>query len=506
MGETDLVRPLEKAARWTWESPFSRLFLWLGDKTMDSIIRIPGVKVKITRPNWENDTGLEEFVIVTFEPWPCTMEEKSKAAEIWKTPQGDYGAHSDGMLSYSYSESRQSVDSPFTLSLTPEEDMNGLTWLDKIATFDLVYIEEFGQVRYCGIVHRVRYNSRMGEGPERTIMVEGNGFGELLKVFRLVLDVKLFIGNPSELENIKAKSEFITLGGKSLKDAILFYYNNFKKIVAERNKKQSVLELLIEDKIDLEVDENCRSFLPMSQSMYQAGSNTLWDIIRKIVPEPLCELFGYWNTKEQKYIIAARQNPFRESDWRNLPSYKINPVTLKEYHVGYDDSDVSTVFYGIAPSFGYTNNMALTLDEIRESLKVDEEKWKKYGYRPMFAELSFLKRDGIDANEVKKALFDIGELLCGWYSDNDKFLSGVISLISYEDEKIKYPVIGCRLEFLGGEFYIDEIQRRWTYGASPTTEIKVTRGGVYKSGKYSGPIKTLGHRMNEFDMAVRENG
>jgi hypothetical protein len=186
---------------------------------------------------------------------------------------------------------------------------------------------------------------------------------------------------------------------------------------------------------------------------------------------------------------------------------------LKEFNVGYDDSEVSTVFYGIAPSFGYTNNMALTVDEIRESLKVDEEKWKKYGYRPLFVELSFLKRDGIDKNAVKKALFDIGELLHGWYKKNDELLSGIISVISYEDEKAEYPVIGypaigCRLEFLGGEFYIDEIKRRWNYGASPTSEIKVIRGGIYtEKGEYAHPIKKLGRRMNEFDETARvENG
>lgn len=257
---------------------------------MDSIIRIPEVKVKVTRPNWDNDTELEEFVIVTFEPHTCTVEEKSKAAEIWKEP-GDYGAHSDGMLSYSYSESRKSVDSPFTLSLTPEEDLNGLTWVDKISTFDLVYIEEFVKVRYCGIVHRVRYSARMAEGPERTIIIEGNGFGELLKIFQLVMDVKLFIGKPAEIDAIISKSEFITEGGKRLEDAINWYYTNFRKIAAERNNKRSVLDLLIEKKLEFKIDKNCETFLPICQSMYQAGVNTIWDIIRKIVPEPMYELF-----------------------------------------------------------------------------------------------------------------------------------------------------------------------------------------------------------------------
>jgi hypothetical protein len=386
--------------------------------------------------------------------------------------------------------------------------MNGLTWLDKIATFDLVYIEELGKVRYCGIVHRVRYSSRLGEnGPERTIMVEGNGFGNLLRIFQLVMDVKLFIGTPAEIEDLIARSEFITEGNASLKGAIEFYYNNFKNIISERNNKQSVLGLLIDEKVSFKIDDNCNTFLPICQNMYQMGENTLWGILRKIVPEPMYELFGQWDSDEQKFIITARQCPFTAKDWKALPSHKINTITLKEYNVGYDDSEVATVFYGIAPSFGYTNNMVMTVDEIKNDLKVDEEKWKKYGYRPMFEELSFLKRDGIEPNEIKKALKKIGSLLYDWYKDNDRFLSGMISLISYESGEIKYPAAGARLEFLGGEFYIDEIKRKWSFGTSPMSEIKISRGGIYsESGGFAGPIKGLGRRINKFAEPERTDG
>jgi hypothetical protein len=305
-----------------------------------------------------------------------------------------------------------------------------------------------------------------------------------------------------------AKSEFISKADTSLEAAMLFYYNHFKAITLKKNNKQSVLSLLIEDKISLKVDKNCTTLLPICQSMYQTGVNTLWDIFRKIVPDPMYELFGQWDTEKQKYVITARQCPFTGEDWNGLPSYRIHPATLKEYNVGYDDSEISTVFYAIAPSFGYTNNMALVVDELKKNHVVDEERWKKYGYRPMSVELSFLKRDEIDPNDIENSLVKIARLLHGWYGNNDRFLSGVVSVISYEDEKIQYPAIGGRLEFLGGEFYINDIQRKWTYGASPAAEIKVTRGGIYKeSGKYSGPIKKLGRRMNELADTVRaENG
>jgi LysM repeat protein len=467
---------------------------------MDVIYRKPEIKVRITRPNWKNTSNLEEFTIVTFEPIQCTDEEKSRAAEKWKEPK-NYDAKSDGLLAYSYTESRQDEDSPFTLSITPEQDNNRLTWADKIDHLDLVFIEEFGKVRYAGIVHRVRYSSRMGEkGPERSVMVEGNGFGELLKRFQLVLDTKLFINTGEEIKNLQGKSEFIAEGNTFLKQAIMFYYNNFKTIIAEKSGNQkSVLGLLIEKYISLNVDKNCNTLLPICQSMYQMGVNTLWDIVRKIVPDPFYELFGRWDTEKGKYIIFVRQCPYRSQDWKALPSYKVKPIILKEQNVGYDDSDVSTVYYATAPSFGYTNNMVMVVDNLHKNIKVDEDRWKKYGYRPLSVELSFLKRDGIKPNNVEKSLAEIGELLESWYKDNDRFLSEIISVISHEDDSMRYPAVGGRLEFIG-QFYIDEIKRKWTYGNSPMSEIKVIRGGQYfNSGKYAGPIPNLGIRLQEFE-------
>jgi hypothetical protein len=213
------------------------------------------------------------------------------------------------------------------------------------------------------------------------------------------------------------------------------------------------------------------------------------------------ELFGRWDTAREKYVVFARQCPFRPEDWAALPSYKIKPSILKEYNIGYDDSDVHTAYYGTAPSFGYTNNMAMVVDMLHKDIKIDEDRWKKYGYRPLSVELSFLKRDDIKPEDIEKSLVDIGDLLKGWFENNDKFLSGVVSVISYEDDDMAYPAIGGRLSIIEGEFYIDEIRRRWNYGASPTSEISVLRGGRYSaSGEYDGPITGLGRRLLENEM------
>lgn len=450
---------------------------------MEAEYRIPKIRVIVKRPNWEKTDSLEEYTVVIFESTECHFERQSNA-----------------LLSYSYSESIKGVTSPFTLSLTPEQDKDKLTWADKIDLFDLVFIEEFGKVRYMGIVHRIRYSSRMGEdGPERTIMIDGDSFGGLLSLFQLVINTSLFIHKPVDIENLEANSEFISNGDTSLQGAINFYYNNFKKIISERGdrEKQSVVGMLIDKYLEWNVDKNCNTLLPICQNMYQMGVNTIWDILRKIVPEPMYELFGRWDTKKNKYVIIARQCPYSDNDWKSLPIHTIKPIVIKSIDVGRDDSDMYTVFYATAPSFGYTNNISITVDNIRKNMKINDEKWNKFGYRPLSVELSFLKRDNIEVNDLQKSLNKIGELLESWHKNNDSFLCGSISVISYEDSDMEYPVIGERLGIMGGEFYIDEIQRKWIYGNSPTSEIKVLRGAIYRrSGEYGGPIP-IGRRMHE---------
>lgn len=470
----------------------------------------PNVRVTIKRPNWNNESALEEFTIVTFEPRPCSLEEKSKALGKWKSPR-DYNAKSDGLLSYSFSESCRSVDTPFTLSLTPEQDKNGLTWFDKIDELDLVYIEEDDYIRYCGIVHQVRYSARMsGQGPSRAIIVAGNSFGELLKEFRLVLDISQFINVPASTQNTDAMSEFINDKGTSLKAAMDFYYDNFMAVISKMSEKQSALGKLIEAKIDRsQLAADATTIIPMSQSMYQTGVNTLWDMWRKIVPSPLFELFGKWDPTVGvrgigMYVIIARQCPFEPNDWANerkILRFPVDPVTVTDYSVGYDDSEVATYFYATAESFGITGKMAIVVNGYRNAHALDSDKWKKYGYRPLNVALSFLKRDGSDP-EIDGDLEKTAQKLSRWYGKNDEFLSGAISMVSRDEVGVTdYFSVGNRVEFLGGSFYLTDVQRKWVYGGPLTVEVKMTRGYRYgNDGSYQGPITNVGKRFKEMEV------
>jgi hypothetical protein len=145
--------------------------------------------------------------------------------------------------------------------------------------------------------------------------------------------------------------------------------------------------------------------------MYQTGVNTIWDMWRKIVPSTLFELFGKWDPLVGeigigKYVIYARQCPF-------------DPIIITDYSVGYDESQVSTYFYATAASLGITNNMALIVDNYKNAHELDAGKWRKYGYRPLSAELSFLKRDESDPGGINGSLGRISKMLSCWYGKND---------------------------------------------------------------------------------------
>lgn len=460
--------------------------------------------VQITRPDYTK-AECPEYAIVAFVDYEVSQDDKDKAKSKADPPKA-YGAFSDAMLSYSYTESLYNVDSPFSLTLTPEEDTAGLTWIDKIALMDLVSISEFGAVRYVGLVHQVRYSARMGQdGPSRTIMISGNGFGELLKSFGLVMDPRLWLGKIAELENNKLKAEGTADSGvKQLMDR---FYENFMTIVTKKpdgSTTQASMQKLLERYIDKgDVAKTYKTTRPVVAGLYQQGVNNIWDMWSRIMPAPYCELFGRWDSGSEKYKIYARQAPFEAADWAGLKPDKVDipAIVLTDYDVGYDDSEVYTAFFATASTMGITESMSMVNDDYKIKVPIDEDKWRKYGYRPLTTDIRFLKRDAEKASGIPVALEEISGRMKKWYSKNDEFLSGTISFVSIDDKDVMlYPVVGSKVGFLGGEFYVEQIERKWSYGDSPRTNLKVTRGYLYtSSGAPSKAIENLGKRLKEME-------
>lgn len=451
---------------------------------MKSVMRRFETSVTIVRPDYASDAT--ESTIIKFVSSPSTKN-----------------GESNDMIGYSFEEAIENVESPFSITILPATDDEGKTWIDKIAPMDLVFFDEFGKTRYCGIVRSVRYVAQMGDtGPSRNIVVQGYGFGKLLSIFTLPLDYHLWLnGNTAEVasENLIRELE---ASGKKLREALRTIYKNFMVLTTVNDSGVAPgIKVLIDKYIDIDtgISNDLEAWYDLAIGLYQTGENDIWGIWKSIIPAPIYELFGRWEENTQKYKIIARRAPFDMDDWKSLPAIEAKSIVLTDYTVGRDNSEVKTFFWGSMPGSELDRLETLTLDQYKATRKVNTEKWPIYGYRPMEIVFRYFKRD-IDTTNSEQVLAKAAETMYNWYGKNDELLNGQITIIDADDEKImKYPRIGEKLSFLGGEWYIERTARSWVYGKSPKVTVDITRGYVYQNGAMQSPIPNVGKRLLELE-------
>ncbi len=450
---------------------------------MKSVVRRFETSVTIIRPDYASNAT--ESTIVKFVSSPTTQK-----------------GESIDMIGYSFEEAIENPDSPFSITLLPTADNDGKTWVDKIAPMDLVFFDEFGKTRYCGIVRGVRYIAQMGDtGPSRNIVVQGYGFGKLLSIFILPLDYHLWPGLPKDIaDNILTRE--LEASGKKLRAALRTIYKNFITLTTVNDSGVAAgIKALIDKYIDIDtgISSDLEAWYDLAMGLYQTGENDIWGIWKSLIPAPIYELFGRWDQDTKKYKIIARLAPFDASDWKSLPTIQAKSIVLTDYSVGRDNSEVKTFFYGSMPGSELDRLETLTIDQYRTTRKINNEKWPIYGYRPMEIVFRYFKRD-ITTTNSERVLAKAAETMYNWYGKNDELLNGQITTIDVDDEKImKYPRIGEKLSFLGGEWYIERTMRSWMYGKSPKVTLDITRGYVYQDGAMQSPIPNVGKQLLELE-------
>lgn len=458
--------------------------------------RTPQFEIEIRRPNFSVNK-YEDELIATF---------------------GNSSSHNSftDCLSYEYSESLDSPSTGFTMTLTLSKDAQGKTWLDKIAVRDLVFIKEHGKVRFVGYVNRRRYAARMGDkGAQRVITIEGMNLGNLLVTFSIVIDQHILSSNKTALtasrqfmNSIASKVEENQSLAELMKSIINSYLTMQEAIGGNQN---TGLKQIIDNFFDLgsKFSTEITAKYPMVLSLYQTGENNLFDILQSIITIPFHELYAKWNGAPgvNKYEFIARPTPFDAVDWSNLPITVIPDdlpnVFLRDYDIGDSDDEVKTVFGVFLPGSGYSREKSLTLNDFSINLKIDQEKWPYYGYRPMFTELKFF-------NRAKEAEFQANELiktysqkLYDWFHNNPLFLSGTVTIMNLQNSTFpKYPSIGERLGFLGGEFYIESVRRSWEFGGNMISQLGISRGFKRdSSGNLQQPITNLGQKIGVLEVS-----
>lgn len=446
---------------------------------MKYIKRKPDIQVEIRRPDYSSSVYRSDQIVVF----------------SWKESETD----STDLLSYEFTEMLSDPTGSFSLSLVPRVDKDGKSWATKIHKRDLVFIKEFGETRFCGLVRNVRYTARMSEEgkPSRSISVSGMGMGGLLATFNVVLDQRVLKGvgstSESQARTIMERIAQKMAKGTPLKNAITAVGDSFFELVKAIGLELNIpisISAVLANFIDYDtyIDKTVVHNYPVAYSLYEMGENNLWSIWNGMMNPPLNELFCRWES--DKLGIYMRETPFDPDKWSQLKTHRVDPVTLQEVDLGSSDNEVKTFFLGMLPGSGISQDLALVLTEFNRVPTISKQLFSKYGLLPMYTEFRYFDKDELlTFTNTETTMRELSQKLLRWYEPNSEFLNGTIKLHSMADN---YMRIGDKLAFMGGEFYIEGVSRSWRYGASMNTVATITRGGKYSAaGEYDGEIEDL---------------
>lgn len=394
------------------------------------------------------------------------------------------------MISYEYDNTIASPLDVFSLTFVPEQDKSGLTWKDKLRARDIVFISEFGKIRYIGIIKKTSYQASMNsEKPMRRIIVSGESIGGMLQSFQLPMNVYLWdnLGVDKKSANqalVDALSSQVTKG-QDITGILELIKDNFIKVALKTTG--GFASLL--NKFLVLGDTSLKVFYPMNFQPYQEDNNTLWSIYKMILPQPTYEIFGRY--EDEKYNLIVRETPFDAKDWDSLKITPLNPLYLIEHDLNDSDDEVYTHFYSQMPNAVLTEQQNWANNSLNEVSVFDEEKKSIYGFRQLEANFPFYNKLDNAEFDPKDFLKNNSVRLYAWYKNNDEFLSGQITMMTVPDKDNEYIKIGERIQYMQGssnsiEFYVEGIKRKAEYNGIMSSTFTSTRG--YEYNKRSRPV------------------
>jgi hypothetical protein len=253
---------------------------------------------------------------------------------------------------------------------------------------------------------------------------------------------------------------------------------------------------------------------PVATMFYNQTNNYITDVWRNILPGPAYELFTCFDVEKKKPVIVARQTPYGDPDngnydWRDLDLYGIDPLSLIGYDMEQSDEDVYTAFNSYVVGSPKSKEFyQVVSDTVDTTIMVNKDKSAIYGFRLLsISFMGFDRRGNEDdaekrKNELNEALSKLNRKTEYWFSRLDEMYAGTITLVTgFENKDLRRnPRAGCRVGFLGGEFYVEKSEHSWSYGRSPVNRLTVSRGMVYDAnGKIEKEIPDIGRLYGEQD-------
>ncbi len=411
------------------------------------------------------------------------------------------------LQSLSFSLSENDLSGSFSLSFFP--DFDGASLFDKIDVFDIVKIyEDYAVISsngeagsadvypvFTGIIHSKKYAASAGDsGVMRRMSVTGTAITGLVSEFKISLDVTAqavtTLATAAEHINKSLTIQNSTSGAK-VKDIILNVWETFVELSSEHGAPavSECIAALLGDASDFFDIEDIEIGYPIGNLLQGEAEMSFIDIIESLLPIPYYEKTAYTD-KTGAMKIRMRECPFSPSNWKALSCIEIDNRLVKSFDLEASDSEVYTVFYAWLEGSPISERTYLItgLYDSKENKipQVDEEKFKKYGYKPLFAHFrGYSEPEGGDTTS-EEAMTNATANLVEWFSHLDEMPKGSITLaLTYKDGN-GFIMPGDRVSFLGMEFYVEGISHSWTYNGGGEINLSVSRGGVYdESGAWS---------------------
>jgi hypothetical protein len=457
-------------------------------------------------------------------------------------------SHRTTLQSYTFSTAVNDAKGEFSLTFYPddpnifstdESNSWGQDTFDRIQVMDIVQVYESEYSRnndkseFTGVIRSKKYVVQMTDGgPRRSILVSGHSIAGLVQEFRMSLDMQTMELTKQTANNAQLsieltealiwkneKGEAIPIHVKVIVEKIwekfLEISNQFDKLT---NCKVSeyITKWMGKDFFDFDDSE---FYYPIANVFFGQKSESFYNIIEGIVPQPVYEIFPY--VKDGITKIKIRIAPFDIKDvWNGnemeRAKKQIDPFMVKSFDIQQSDNGVYTVYFAYIHGSPIDMDKAIILSSQNvkgiQGVAVDEEKFGKYGYRPLFILLRGYGKSQKDDVTTAENRLKLSERLKEWFCNLDKMYSGKITMSTNISGKKEYVLgkesaemsqPGEKISFLGGEFYVTAAQHSWNYGSSPETTLSISRGGIYKSGEFVEMTNTA-KRYQEFKDAVEE--
>ena len=421
------------------------------------------------------------------------------------------------LQSFNFSLSNGDLDGSFSLTFFPDRFGKDSALFDVIAKLDVVMIYEGYTVInfpdektrinaasnqyaaypvFTGIIHTKKYVTQMGDsGATRRMSITGTAITGLVSQFAISLDVTAcsLTKQFQSQEEMRNKLTISNLEESYVKEVIKNAWEAFVDVSNQLGTAKMVeyIERFMGAPDEFFDIEEIQIGYKLGCLFRGETTHDFFSIADHVLPSPYYEKTAYTN-RNGKMKIRIRQSPFDADKWSKNQKIKLDGRHVKSFELTESDSEVYTVF------FAYLDGSSLEEEKMRviasqnentnSLIQYDAEKFKVYGYRPLFASFRGYTPPDSDSDSKKtgkEAMREATENLRNWYGNLENMLSGSITLAMTYRNETNFIMPGDVVEFLGGEFYVDGVSHSWTYNGGGEINLSVSRGGKYENGSWA---------------------